>query len=139
MRDHDKLLANSLQHIQQQIDTDEPKLLYNLTTDLAHIICVNMPQFQLSHFVFGLIEALMDCEESSASGSGIVLNMTMKSKGGELTSHINEVFTELIQKLDSIKSTKTRSSALKAVLNLAAHHSKIAVNIILSQPLPYSQ
>lgn len=139
MRDHDKLLSNSLQHIQQQIDTDEPKLLYNLTTDLAHVIAINMPQFQLSQFVFGLIESLLDHEESSTTGSSVVLHMTMKDKGTELVSNVNEVFNKLIQQLNSIENVRTRYSTLRAVVSLAAHHSKPALAVMLSQPLPYSQ
>lgn len=139
MRDHDKLLSNSIQHIQQQIDTDEPKLLYNLTTDLAHVIANNMPQFQLSHFVFGLIDSLLDCEESSSTGSSVVLHMIMKNKGSELVSNVNDVFSKLIQQLDSIKCVRARSSALRAVVSLAAHNCKTALNVMLTQPLPYSQ
>lgn len=138
-RDRDKILSNSLQHIQQDIDTDEPKLLYNLTVDLAQVISNNMPQFQLSHFVFGLIDGLMDREESSAAGTSVVLNMILKSKGAELTSHVNEVFTGLIQQLDCVQSTRARASGLRAVLSLAAHHSKSAAGVILNQPLPYNQ
>lgn len=81
MRDHDKVLSNSVQHIQQQIESDEPKLLYNLTSDMAHVICVNMPHFQLMHFVEGLTDSLLDCESSSSNGSSVVLNVTLKNKG----------------------------------------------------------
>lgn len=81
MRDHDKVLCNSLQHVQQQIESDDPKLLYNLTADIAHIICVNLPHFQLIHFVDGLIEGLLDCEPSSSNGTSVVLNVTLKNKG----------------------------------------------------------
>lgn len=139
MRDHDKLLSNSLQHIQQQIDTDDPKLLYNLTTDLAHVVTSNMPQFQLSHFVFGLIDSLLDCEESSSTGASVVLHMTMKNKGAELVSNVNEVFSKLIQQLDSINHVRTRYSTLRAVVSLAAHHSRPALTVMLTQPLPYTQ
>lgn len=81
MRDHDKVLSNSIQHIQQQIESDEPKLLYNLTSDLAHVICLNLPHFQLMHFVDGLTDALLDSESSSPNGSSVVLNVTFKNKG----------------------------------------------------------
>lgn len=81
MRDHDKVLSNSMQQIQQKIESDEPKLLYNLTSDLAHVICLNLPHFQLIHFVDGLTDALLDCESSSSNGSSIVLNVTLKNKG----------------------------------------------------------
>ncbi|KAJ8930968.1 hypothetical protein NQ314_016182 [Rhamnusium bicolor] len=137
MRDQDKVLSNSLQHIQQQIDCDEPKLLYNLTSDLAHIICLNMPQFQLIHFVDGLTEALVDCESSSSNGSSVVLNATLKNKGGELQSHVTHVLEKLLKQLDNIQYPRTKSSALRGILNLATHHSKIVGGILLAQPLPF--
>lgn len=137
MRDHDKVLGNSLQHVQQQIDSDEPKLLYNLTSDLAHIICINMPSFQLIHFVEGLLDALVDCESSSSSGSSVVLNATLKNKGGELQSHVAHVLGKLLKQLDNIKCSKTKSYALRGILNLATHHSKVVCGILLAQPLPF--
>ena len=137
MRDHDKQLSNSMQHIQQQIDSDEPKLLYNLTTDLAHIICVNLPQFQLNHFVDGLMDALLDCETSSSTGSSVVLNMTLKSKGSELQGHVHTVMEKLITQLAKIHCPRTKSSTLRSILNFSTHHSKTVCQILLNQPLPF--
>jgi hypothetical protein len=137
MRDHDKQLSNSMQHIQQQIDSEEPKLLYNLTSDLAHIICLNLPHFQLIHFVDGLIEALLDCEASSSSGSSVVLNMTLKSKGSELQGHVNLILEKLIIQLGKIQCPRTKSSTLRSILNFATHHSKAVCQILLNQPLPF--
>lgn len=139
MKDHDKVLSDTLQHIVSNITTSEPKLLYNLTTDLAHIISINTPQAQLPHFVHGLLEALIDCEEASSLGSSVVLNAILKSKGGELHAHVCDIFTKLIVQLDNIKCIRTRSSTLRAILSLAMHHPKIAVSKLLAQPLPYSQ
>ncbi|EFA03008.2 maestro heat-like repeat-containing protein family member 1 [Tribolium castaneum] len=137
MRDHDKQLSNSMQHIQQQIDSDDPKLLYNLTSDLAHIICVNLPHFQLIHLVDGLIDALLDCEASSSNGSSVVLNMTLKSKGSELQGHVNTILDKLIIQLGKIQCARTRSSTLRSILNFATHHSKAVCQILLNQPLPF--
>ncbi|KAJ8916184.1 hypothetical protein NQ315_016323 [Exocentrus adspersus] len=137
MRDHDKVLSNSLQHVQQQIESDEPRLLYNLTSDLAHIICINMPAFQLIHFVEGLTETLLDVESSSSSGSSVVLNATLKAKGGELQGHVTHVLEKLLKQLDCIKCPRTRSYALRGVLNLATHHSRTVCGMLLAQSLPF--
>uniref|UniRef100_A0A6P7GVH6 Maestro heat-like repeat-containing protein family member 1 n=1 Tax=Diabrotica virgifera virgifera TaxID=50390 RepID=A0A6P7GVH6_DIAVI len=137
MRDHDKVLSNSLQHIHQQIDSDEPKLLYNLTSDLAHIICVNLPSFQLIHCIDGLTDALLDCESSSSNGSSVVLNVILKNKGGELSSHVVHVIEKLLKQLYQIRCPRTKSSTYRAVLNLAMHHSKTVCGILLNQPLPF--
>ncbi|CAH1975454.1 unnamed protein product [Acanthoscelides obtectus] len=137
MKDHDKVLSNSLQHIQQQIDTDDPNLLYNLTSDLAHVMCINLPQFQLVHFVDGLVEALMDCESSSSNGSSVVLYNTLKSKGGELQSHVPNVLDKILKQLYKIKCQRTKSSALRSIHNLATHHSKTVCGILLNQTLPF--
>lgn len=138
MKDHDKALKSSLEQIKEQIETDEPKQLYNLTADLAHVISINLPQSQLPHFVFGLVDALLDCEEASSIASSVVLNSILKSKGSELLTHVNDVFEKLIAQLDNIKCNRTRSSALRGVLSLATHHPKIAVSRLLAQPLPFS-
>ncbi|CAG9840062.1 unnamed protein product [Diabrotica balteata] len=137
MRDHDKVLSNSLQHIHQQIDSDEPKLLYNLTSDLAHIICINLPSFQLIHCIDGLTDALLDCEPSSSNGSSVVLNVILKNKGGELLSHVVPVIEKLLKQLYQIRCPRTKSSTYRAVLNLAMHHSKTVCGILLNQPLPF--
>nr|CAI5839463.1 unnamed protein product [Callosobruchus analis] len=131
MRDHDKVLSNSLQHVQQQIDSDDPKLLYNLTADLAHII------FPIGHFVDGLVDALLDSEPSSSNGSSVVLFNTLKSKGGELQSHVPNVLDKILKQLYNIKCQRTKFSALKSILNLATHHSKIVCGVLLNQPLPF--
>lgn len=139
VKDHDKVLSDSLQTITNNITTNEPKLLYNLTTDLAHVISKNIPQSQLSHFVFGLLDALIDCEEASSLGSSVVLNTILKSKGAELHAHVTDAFGRLIVQLDNIKCVRTRSSALRSILSLSAHHPKVAVGKLLAQPLPFSQ
>lgn len=140
MRDHDKQLSNSLQHIQKQIDTDDPKLLYNLTVDLAHIVCINLPQFQLIHFVDGLIDGLMDCEISSSNGTSIVLTMTLKNRGGELqVLSVNDILEKIVKQLYKIECIRTRNSTLRAILNLATHHSKNVGSILLAYPLPYDR
>ncbi|CAH0557118.1 unnamed protein product [Brassicogethes aeneus] len=137
MKDHDKVLTNSLQHIQHQIESDDPKLLYNLTSDLAHVVCINMPQFQLIHLVDGLSDGLLDCESSSSNGTGVVLSMTLKNKGGELQSQVSNILEKLLKQLGKIQCQRTRSSTLRGILNLATHHSKIVGSILLAQPLPY--
>lgn len=139
VKDHDKVLGDSIEHIATNIGTNEPKLLYNLTTDLAHIVSINIPQSQLSHFIYGLLEALIDCEESSSLGSSVVLNTVLKSKGTELHAHASDIFGKLVFQLDNIKCVRTRSSTLRAILNLASHYPKVAASKLLTQPLPYSQ
>lgn len=139
MRDHDKILSNSMQYIQQQIDQRDPKLLYSLTTDLSNILCENIPSFQLIHFVDGLIDALVDCESSSSNGSGIILNLTLKSKGMELQSQITSIVQKILSQIKNIKCVPTRTSALRAVQSAASHHSKTVSSILLQQPLPFEQ
>ncbi|CAG9771935.1 unnamed protein product [Ceutorhynchus assimilis] len=137
MRDHDKLLSNSLHNVQQNIESDDPKLLFNLTSDLAHVICLNLPQFQLIHFIDGLIDGLLDCETSSSNGTSVILNITLKNKGNELQNYVKQVTEKILGQLDKIQCPRTKSSTLRAVLSLASHHSRIVGGILLMQPLPY--
>lgn len=139
VKDHDKVLSDLLENIINNITTNEPKLLYNITTDLAHVISNNIPQSQLPHFVYGLLDALIDCEEASSLGSAVVLNAILKSKGSDLHAQVSEVFAKLLTQLDNIKCVRTRSSALRAVLSLSSHHPKVAVGKLLAQPLPFNQ
>ncbi|KAH1014351.1 hypothetical protein HUJ04_003198 [Dendroctonus ponderosae] len=137
MRDHDKVLSNSLQNVQQNIESDDPKLLFNLTSDLAYIVCVNLPQFQLVHFIEGLIESLLDCESSSSNGTSVVLNITLKNKSNEMQNHVTHVAVKLIAQLARIQCPRTKSTSLRALSSLAGHHSRIVGAILLMQPLPF--
>lgn len=78
MRDYDKQLHNSLFNVLENIETDEPKVLFNLTTELAHIVANNNPSFQLTHFVESLMQGLQDVEFSSSNGTSVVLNTVLK-------------------------------------------------------------
>lgn len=139
MREHDKVIGQLLEHVQEQIESAEPKLLFNLTTDLAHGIITHLPQIQLPHFINHLMDSLLDLESSSSSGSSVVLNAVVKTKGGELSSHVHDLVNKLLIILEQIQCQRTRSSTLRAVLNFGTYHSKIVVGIILSQPLPYEK
>ncbi|GJQ85615.1 hypothetical protein Trydic_g20165 [Trypoxylus dichotomus] len=139
MRDHDKILSNALLHIQEQIGSDDPKLLFNLTTDLAHSVALNIPKFQLSHFVEYLMDGLLDLEASSSTGASVVLNNVVKLKGAELQGHVNELMSKILNMLGKITCSRTRSNALCSILNLATHHLKPVVHILLQQNLPYDQ
>ncbi|XP_050312813.1 maestro heat-like repeat-containing protein family member 1 isoform X2 [Anthonomus grandis grandis] len=137
MRDHDKTLSNSLQLVQQSIELEDPKLLFQLTSDLASVICSNLPQFQLVHLTDGLIDALVDCESSSSNGACVVLNIVLKQKGGELQKHATPVAERLLSQLSCIVCAKTRGTALRALLTLAGHSPRVVGGILLTQPLPY--
>ncbi|XP_050312814.1 maestro heat-like repeat-containing protein family member 1 isoform X3 [Anthonomus grandis grandis] len=139
MRDHDKTLSNSLQLVQQSIELEDPKLLFQLTSDLASVICSNLPQFQLVHLTDGLIDALVDCESSSSNGACVVLNIVLKQKGGELQKHATPVAERLLSQLSCIVCAKTRGTALRALLTLAGHSPRVVGGILLTQPLPYDR
>ncbi|KAF5275577.1 hypothetical protein FQA39_LY06689 [Lamprigera yunnana] len=139
MRDHDKVISQSLQSVQEQIDSEKPKVLFNLTTDLANVIIEHLPQLQLPHFVNHLIDALLDVESLSSSGSTVVLNTVIKSKGGELLMHVQDLLNKLLMTLEQIQCQNTRSSALRCVLHFAVHHPKTVVGILLGHSLPYNQ
>ncbi|XP_066159161.1 maestro heat-like repeat-containing protein family member 1 isoform X1 [Euwallacea fornicatus] len=137
MRDHDKVLKNSMRNVQQNIESEDPKLLFNLTSDLAHIISVDLPQFQVIHLIDGLIESLLDCEPSSSNGTSVVLNIILKNKGNGIQNHVAHVTEAIVAQLDKIQCPRTKSSTLRALSSFASHHSRIVGGILLMQPLPY--
>ncbi|KAF5298497.1 hypothetical protein FQR65_LT01276 [Abscondita terminalis] len=139
MRDYDRIITQSLANIQEEIESEKPKVLFNLTTDLANVIVEHLPKLQLPHFVNHLIDALLDVESLSSSGSTVVLNTVIKSKGGELAMHVSDLLNKLLITLDQIQCQKTRSSALRGVLHFAVHHPKTVVTALLSHSLPYNQ
>ncbi|KAK4880533.1 hypothetical protein RN001_008679 [Aquatica leii] len=139
MRDYDKIISKSLKNVQEDIESEKPKVLFNLTTDLANVIVEHLPKLQLPHFVNHLIDALLDVESLSSSGSTVVLNAVIKSKGAELIMHISDLLNKLLITLDQIQCQKTRSSALRGVLHFAVYHPKVVVNTLLGHSLPYNQ
>ena len=139
MREHDKVLNNAFAHIQEQIETNEPKHLFNLTTDLAHSIALNIPKFQLPHFVDALIDGLLDVEKSCSSGASIVLNNMMKLKGNELQNYVQSIIGRIHNVLDKINCPRTKSTTLSSVFSLTEHHLRQVVQVLLQQTLPYDQ
>lgn len=139
MRDYDKQLQNSLSNVLENIDTEEPKTLFNLTTDLAHVVSSNIPIFQLYNFTDALLDALLDVESASSNGASVVLNTVLKNKGGDLQPHVNDVTKKTVALLNDIKCQRTRSTALRAIHSLSTHHLKAVVHVILAQALPYNQ
>lgn len=139
MRDRDKVVSKSLNNVQQNIESDDPKLLFTLTSDLAQVISTNLPQFQVLHFIDGLCESLLDCEPSSSNGTSVVLNIVLKNKGNEIQNQVAHVAEAILGQLDKIQCPRTKSSTLRALSSLASHHSRIVGGILLMQPLPYDR
>nr|XP_022903178.1 maestro heat-like repeat-containing protein family member 1 [Onthophagus taurus] len=139
MRDHDKQLSNSLMHVQEQITTEDPKLLFNLTTDLANCVSMNIPKFQIGHFAEYLIDGLLDVENSSSNGTSVVLNNLFKLKGGDLQQNVSDLVSKLLESLIKIHDLRTKGNSLNAINNLAQHHLKPIVIVLLQQSLPFDQ
>lgn len=137
--DNDKLIAQCLEHVQNQIDNDIEHSLSHVARDIAYAVCPHVAQPQLPHFVNRLIVGLMDVESSSSLGCSIVLNTVLKSKGTELHSPAADVLASLLDVLDRIHCQKTRSSSLHCVLSLVTHHPKLVISGIVENPLPYEK
>lgn len=139
VRDYDQIIKQSLVRIQEEIDSSKPKVLFNLTTDLSNVIVEHLPSMQLPHFISHLIDALLDVESLSSSGSTVVLSAVIKSKGDDLSMNVSDLLNKLLSILDQITCVRTRASALRVVLNFALHHSKVVVAILMVHPLPFTQ
>ncbi|KAK5646733.1 hypothetical protein RI129_005197 [Pyrocoelia pectoralis] len=139
LRDYDENIKQSLAAIQEEIDSDKPKILFNLTTDLSNVIVEHLPPVQLPYFINHLIDALLDVESLSSSGSTVVLNTVIKSKGEDLSMNVSDLLNKLLNILDQITCLRTRASALRVILNFAVHHSKVVVGMLLAHPLPFTQ
>lgn len=138
--DYDKLIAGSLEHVQGQTDlADKEQSLPDVARNIAHAVCSHVLQQQLRNFVNRLIVGLTDVESSSSLGCSIVLNTVLKSKGAELHSQAGEILSSLLDVVDTIQCSKTRSSSLCCVLSLVTHHPKLAVSVIVENSLPYDK
>jgi hypothetical protein len=60
------------------------------------IICSKLPHIQLIHFLDSLLDGLLDAEPCSSSGASVVLNVLLKSKGGELYHQVNDILCKKI-------------------------------------------
>lgn len=140
LNDHDKLIAVSLEHVQSQTDLiDNEQSLHNVARNIAYAVCSHVSQQQLRHFVNRLTTGLTDVESSSSLGCSIVLNTVLKSKGAELHSQAGEILTSLLDVVDKVQCSKTRSSSLCCVLSLVTHHPKLVVSVIVDNSLPYER
>lgn len=137
MSDYNNEIGNRLQALQTDIISSNPKILYNVTLELAKIIAEFLPPFQLMHFAESLLDGLLDHEPSSSSGGSVTLNMFLKLKGGELYNHVTDLVIKLLQFMNLMTCNKTRTSSVRSVLALAIHHPKVVVAVLLTNPLPY--
>ncbi|KAJ4431384.1 hypothetical protein ANN_19981 [Periplaneta americana] len=103
------------------------------------IICAKLPHFQLIHFCESLLDGLLDAEPCSSSGASVVLNVLLKCKGGELYHQVNDILSNILDRLMSIQCVQTRTGSVRAILALAHHHPKAVVMGLLHQPLPYDK
>jgi hypothetical protein len=60
------------------------------------IICAKLPHIQLIHFLDSLLDGLLDTEPCSSSGASVVLNVLLKSNGGELYHQVNDILCKKI-------------------------------------------
>lgn len=63
--------------------------------------------------------------------------MIILFKGGELQNHVTHILETILIQLYKIQCHRTKSSTLRAILNLATHNAKTVCSILLGQPLPY--
>lgn len=63
---------------------------------LLQIICARLPHIQLIHFLDSLLDGLLDVEPCSSSGASVVLNVLIKSNGGELYHQVNDILCKKI-------------------------------------------
>lgn len=139
MSDYNNEIANQLMSLKTDIISSNPKVLYQITSDMAKIIAEYLPQFQQMHFVESLLDGLLDHEPSSSSGGSVTLNVYLKLKGAELYNHVNDVIIKMLHYLNLMTCSKTKTSAVRSVLALAVHHPKPVVSVLLSNPLPYER
>lgn len=139
MRDNDKILYDALSNVRENIETEEPKLLFNLTNDLANVIAENIPKYQLGHFIESLLDGLIDVETSSSNGASVVLNKILKLKGEGLLPYAHDVTIKILGLMKKMKCSRTRSTSLRAIHSFAGHHLRPILSTLLMQPLPYDQ
>ncbi|XP_069674813.1 maestro heat-like repeat-containing protein family member 1 isoform X2 [Periplaneta americana] len=139
MADHDNDHANDLSRVREKVQTEDPNELFKVTNELAKIICAKLPHFQLIHFCESLLDGLLDAEPCSSSGASVVLNVLLKCKGGELYHQVNDILSNILDRLMSIQCVQTRTGSVRAILALAHHHPKAVVMGLLHQPLPYDK
>lgn len=135
--DHDNDHLSDLSQIRDKVLTEDPNELFKVTNELAKIICAKLPHFQLIHFLDSLLDGLLDAEPCSSSGASVVLNVLLKSKGGELYHQVNDILCNILERLVNIRCVQTRMGSVRAIHALAHHHPKAVVTGLLKQPLPY--
>lgn len=139
MSDYNNEIGNALGDLKKDIETNDPKLLFTITSDLAKVVSQYLPHFQLMHFTESLLDGLLDHEPSSSSGSSVILNVFLKLKGGELYQHVSDIVLKLLRYMNDMTCSKTKSSSVRSVLALAIHHPKAVTSVLLTHPLPYER
>ena len=54
-------------------------------------------------------------------------------------SQVEELFLQLVEKVEEVKFPQSRTGTLRCVRSLAAHHFTSVISFLLSQHMPYNR
>jgi len=136
--DSDQYIS-ALSSLKEKVIKPDSTLMFSVINDLAKVFNKKIPPDQLSSFLEGLMDGLLDTQAFSSSGACVVINSLLKARGSELHSQVDKFYGLLYVRLSEIQNAQTKTGTLRAMRTLVSHHMFKAIGLLLDDPLPLSE
>ncbi|CAD6197830.1 unnamed protein product [Caenorhabditis auriculariae] len=107
---------------------------------MSQVIECRLPQSQMQTYLTAVFEMLTDRQSQVSSAAAQLLTYALTSRGTTLVAEAETLVSTLLAKLSEVHScVHTYPDLLAAVVAFAAHQQQPVCDVILKQPLPYSE
>lgn len=129
----DECMSN-LEHLQNNILTNDLNMISDYCISLCDTICVKIPHHHSMQFIESLLEGYDD-QELRSVGISSMLDAYFVNKGQDLYQSIERIVEVLLGTMDVV-GVEARSKLMKPLSSLTRHHSNAVTAVLLAQKLP---
>ncbi|CAI5439279.1 unnamed protein product [Caenorhabditis angaria] len=143
-RDMDQSLFSYAEFVEKYLTFGEGKLDGQTAKlaikGIAQIIEHRLPQSQMQIYLTAIFDMLTDRQSQVSSAAAQLLTYSMHSRGSTLINEAEILVTTLVGKLAEVQNcVQTYTDVLAALVAFAAHQQQAVCDVMLKQPLPYSE
>lgn len=107
---------------------------------ISQVIECRLPQSQMQTYLTVLIDMLTDRQSQVSSAAAQLLTYSLAVRGSTLVSEAETLVATMLQKLSDVQGcVQTYTDLLSALVAFAAHQQQHVCDLMLAQPLPYTE